>query len=545
MGLEGSSERSDGRRAATWLASRPETRHVTPASNGSSRVGDICFAFVVVVSGAYFMYAGRNSWFFADEWAMAEQVRWPSGLFKPYNGHLSVLILGLYRALLEVFGFADHAPYRVAGVVSFLAVAAAMYVVVRREVGTIAAAAAGVLLLWPAGISIEPGGLNHSLTAVGAIVCAYGLNGSGRRRDLLVGGGLTFALLSAGGGVAVMAACAAHCVFTRPPWRRWIVVALPSALWAIWYQIAIPDNPLADAARPGMTDLLSFTVRHAWHSFSSLTLGNRFGGVLVAALVAFVAVARLRQGIAEAAGTLAWIGALIVWWFGIAWSRWFAEGFVFRYEFVSAVIILLALLPNGARPDPAEPSTRIPWPEKLRGLAAVRFLPPAVMGILLLVVLPTSMSDLGDWGDEMALLGRAQRRAVMTMAFERPVPEPAGQSGFAYVPPSRIRILFAAFSPPPGYGDPGAYVARAVEVSDGLRAPCPAGGVKRREIAADGAVLAVAQDSPITVKAERFGFGPQVVAEVPARSQKRLDVAGFGSKAAWTVSATGGCLLPR
>ena len=221
----------------SWFARRPVTRHVVPASSGFGLAADVGFGAVALVSACYLMYVGRDSWFFADEWLMAEQVRFPSGLVKPYNGHLSVLILGLYRGLLEVFGFGDYTPYRLAGVVSFVAVSVAMYVVMRREVGAVAAVVSGVLLLWPAGLTVEPGGLNHSLAAVGAIVCAYGLNGSGRRRDLLVTGGLSFALLSTGGGVAVMAATLVHCIVTRPPWRRWILVAVPSLLWIAWYAL--------------------------------------------------------------------------------------------------------------------------------------------------------------------------------------------------------------------------------------------------------------------------------------------------------------------
>ena len=545
MTSEGEPPRTEERRPSSWFAPRPETRHVVPSSHRVGPVSDICFAVVSVVTGAYFMYVGRDSWFFADEWAMAEQVRFPSGLVKPYNGHLSVLILGLYRGLLEVFGFSVYWPYRLAGVLSFLAVSAAMYVVMRREVGAVAAAVSGVLLLWPAGISVEPGGLNHSLTAVGAIVCAYGLNGSGRRRDLLVGGGLSFALLSAGGGVAVIAASVGHCVFTRPHWRRWLAVAVPSILWAVWYQLAIPDNPVADAARPGLPDLLSFTVRHSLHSFSSLTLGNRYGGVVVGAVLLAVLVSRLTRGLAEAAGTLAWIGALFVWWFGISWSRWFAEGVTFRYEFVSAVIILLALLPSGASPATTDPrSNRFPWPDRIRDLAKARAAAPAMMLLTLLIVVGPSSADLRSWGSEMALFGQAQQRQAESMAFERQVPEPAGSFGFANRPASRIRRLFEVFGGPHGYGDPAAYVDAAVTVTKGMRSSCRSGS-RSLDVVADGAVLAVARDEPITVTVKRFDFAPQVAAEVPARSQKRLEMETFGSDARWSVTVSGGCLLER
>ena len=88
-------------------------------------------------------------------------------------------------------------------------------------------------------ISLNPSQLNHYLALLGGIGCAAALN-RGRRADWVLAGSLAFSLCSAGGGVAVAAACLVHnalhasaaATLARRAWSR-------HSLWLVWWLIAV------------------------------------------------------------------------------------------------------------------------------------------------------------------------------------------------------------------------------------------------------------------------------------------------------------------
>lgn len=521
-----------------------------PSTGGAAL--DVLFGLSVAVTVVLMMAAGRGTWFFADEWAMAEQVREPAGLVRPYNNHLSVVILGLYRVLLELFGFGSYTPYRLAGVLSFVSVAAAAFVAFRRDAGAVAAALVGAVLLWPRGISLEPGGLNHSLSALGAIVCAYGLNSAGRRRDLLVSGGLAFSLASAGGGVAVVAAALVHAVLSRARWQRWVAVAVPSAAWLLWYLVAVPaESELVSGARPGKGTIVRLAAEHAVESFSGLALGNRLGGLIVALFVAVVLVARLRVGLAAAAGTVAWLIGLGAWWFGLAWSRWLLLDVpTFRYDFVSMVLIVLALLPPRL-PDGASVSFGpiSAWSERA-GVARVAAHPataPVALLLALAVVVPTVRGDLRAWSDQYRQFGETAEATIATIGFGPvAVPDDAPQSlNLGAMRAGELRTLMDVYGAPSGYGELEAHLDRAVTVGEPTRPrkACAAGSDRILEVAPSGHLVVTTPDSmpDAEVRIGRFDASPIEVASVPAGQKVRLELDPSASAAPWRVQVSGGC----
>lgn len=517
---------------------------------------DLLFGAAVLATVVGAMVVGRGTWFFADEWAMAEQVREPAGLFRQYNGHLSILILGLYRVLLELFGFGSYTPYRLAGVLSFVSVAVAAYVVFRREAGAVVAAIVGALLLWPRGISLEPGGLNHSLSALGAVICAYGLNATGRRRDLVAAGGLAFALASAGGGVAVLAAALVHTALTRARWQRWVAVAVPSVAWIIWYLVAVPaDNELVRQSRPGKVTILRLAVENAFESFSTLAFGNRVGGVLVALGVAVVLVARLRVGLAAAAGTLAWLAGLGAWWLGLTWSRWLLLDFpTFRYDFVSMVLILLALLPPRL-PDGASVSLGAlgRWRDDtgVARLLAHRGAAPLAFLVAAAVLAPSFRGDLTAWGDEYRPLGEVAEAKVITIGFgDGAVPDDAMRNfNLGSLSAGQLRTLMEVYRPPDGYGELEALLDRSVDASEPT-APdtvCAAASDRTVEVPPSGALVvsAPASTAGAEVRVGRFGADPIEVATVPAGQKVTFQMQSFEGDAPWRAEVTGGCASAR
>ena len=504
----------------------------------------IAFGVVVVASATYFLRITRASWFYADEWAMAVQVGRVQGIVDPYNGHLSITILGLYRVLLEVFGFTTHLPYRIAGIVSLVAVPVAMFLVARRRVGTPAAAIMGLVLLWFRGISLEPGALNHSLSLLGAVVCGYALVGRERRDDALVAASLAFALASSGGGVAVVVAAVVHSLCSRATLRRWLAVLLPSGAWLLWWLVFVPPDPEAvQDLRPGVLDLAEDAVRHAAASFRYLALGNRvMGGVL---LVAFVAHAgwRVRQGLAAAANVLAWSAALLFWWFGLMWSRWLlidaAPGF--RYQWVSAGYILLAVLPASrvTAPSWAAPSTR-------RGAIVGTVAVALVAAFLVLSVRPDAQS----FARTHAAIGRNTRSQVAVVLE----PGSAVADGIKFdfnlgnLTARQLRELVRRYetADTPGETDRLLVDTRAVSLARGSPGVAPQGcEVLRRSFRAppDSRVELYARTGASEIKVRRFGTDWVSIGRVEQGRPATLALPGYGSDEPWELSATPGACV--
>jgi hypothetical protein len=497
----------------------------------------IVFGLVVLASAVYFVRITRDSWFFSDEWAMARQVTRVQDIVDPYNGHLSITILGIYRGLLEVFGFTTHLPYTIAGIVSLVAVPVAMFLVARPRVGAPAAATMGLILLWFRHISLEPGGLNHSLSLLGAIVCAYGLAERGRRSDLVVASSLGFALASSGGGVAVAVAALLHSLCTRANRPRWLAVLLPSAAWFLWWVVLVPPDPEAlQELRPGVLDLARDAVRHAAESFRFLALGNRVaGGVLLAIFLAY-AVWQIRRGLVAASNVLAWTAGLLFWWFGIMWSRWFFIGDVpaFRYEWVSAGFIMLAILPSErlSPSDWASPSTR-------RGALA------AAAGVLVVAALlvHSVRPDARDFARTHTFLGR-QARGQAAVVLE-PDAVPAGTTfGFNFVDlnAAEVRKLLTSYGA--GFG-PGNTDGLLVDVgpvtlssAPNRRAPQACEDLGRPTRAPpDSRVELYARAGTADVRVRRFGRDWITVGRVQPGRQATLALKGYRSSVEWELVA--------
>lgn len=415
------------------------TGETSTASWTTRHAVDIAFGAVVLFSVLYWLRLTRHSWFFADDWTMAYQLRQPKGIIEPYNSHLSVNILLLYRVLLGVFGFSDYTPFRLAGILSFAAVGSATFITARERVGAPVAALMGLLLLWVRGMSLEPGGLNHSLALAGAIVCAYGLTGVGRRRDAITAAGLVFALGSTGAGVAVIAAAIVHSICSRATRTRWVAVLVPSALWLAWYEFVAPRDPYA---LPMSRRLVARAFEELARSFRFIALGNGAVGWLLLALFVVYAGWRLRQGTAAAANVAAWTTALVVWWVGLMRSRSFAMNPpAFRYEFLSIGFLFLAVLPG----TPVDRSSPIRLQNARQALLAASAIPVVVL-LLALAVRP----DLRAFANQQRGYGRISRcQVAYVRAKGSTVPDSTSfRLGLGYLDAGQVRATLRAFGEP-------------------------------------------------------------------------------------------------
>ena len=395
MNVERPHRRSSG--LGSWLADHPV---------------DVALAAIVGIAFAHLLRITANGYFYGDDWGLIQQSGSLRGMLQPYNDHLSVTILVVYRVLIEVFGFV-YGPFRMVGLLCLMAVPVALYLATRRVLGPPLAAAAALTTMGFSDVEVRPATLNHYLVLVGGIGCAAALN-RGRRADWLLAAALGLSLSAAGGGVAVAVAGLIHNACVRPPRRRWLAVLAPLALWGAWWLAEVRGNQSRFRREMTHGEALGYARDIAWTAFDHLGLGHPvLAAVVVMAFVGY-GVWRLRQGLDASANLLAWATALAVWCSAVGYSRGpltFVEGdpqtgsIQFRYQLVALGFVLLALIPR----------RRIRWPTRFP-LATDRRWLAAAAGLVLLVGVAGGAAMLDRVNHNAAAFerGAASSRALVT-----------------------------------------------------------------------------------------------------------------------------------
>jgi hypothetical protein len=339
----------------------PRSQDPRRAEVALERATDVAVALMLVGFAAHVLSRARRMFFMLDDWGLLHQGQRWGGLLEPYNDHLSIWIVGIYRLLVEMFGL-SYLPFRVVALCCFLGVPLSWYITTRGRLSPPLAAAGALALIVVPAFEIQPSTLNHFLVGIGAVVCAWALR---EDRAGWLAGGLMLALSGAAGGVAVAAACAVHCACTRAPRSTWIATAVPGALWAVWFLTRGESSSFQPTQDPTAAEALRYARNIA---LSPLDVG-RLDPLLIAGFVV-VGVSALRGGLRSGATWISWSTALLVWSAGLASERG-AQGTVDvygRYQLLALVFVLLALVP--ARP--LQLSIRWRW--------------AAVTGLLVLVV---------------------------------------------------------------------------------------------------------------------------------------------------------------
>jgi len=192
--------------------------------------------FVVAVGALVFLvWLGRDMTFYHDEFAflLLRDLSW-NGIFSPHNEHLSATLVVLYRTLVGTVGTVSYWPYLGVTFALHVAVAAIVYVVVRRE--TTAAWALGamavMLVLGSGGDDIlwafQSGTVGAVAAGMAAVVVAP-------RRPAVAAILLTIALATSGAGLAFVVGTGVHLLLTRPRALLWLL--LPVGLYLVWYLI--------------------------------------------------------------------------------------------------------------------------------------------------------------------------------------------------------------------------------------------------------------------------------------------------------------------
>jgi hypothetical protein len=300
----------------------------------------------------------RNFTFFADEWNIIFRPSEWSGdsLFAPFNEHIYVAPIVIYKVLLGAFGMSALWPFQTVNLVALLIVVGLVFVYVRARLGDgVALATAALLLflgpawedlLWPAGISF----LGALAAGLGAL---FAIEGHTRRGDaiacLLLVVSLSFSTL---GLVFAVGALVDVLIHRDRPWQRAYVIAVPIGLYLIWYAAYGHDAESAAS----LDNLLNIPA-YVWSSVAAaiaslvglseidadnLGVNIEFGiPVLVVSVVGAVWLARARPDVLSRTFWVVGSTALAFWALAGLNEIHGREPGASRYQFIGAVFVVL------------------------------------------------------------------------------------------------------------------------------------------------------------------------------------------------------------
>lgn len=260
-----------------------------PAAAG----GGPAFLLTVAVTVALLSAAlveGRHLWFFADEWNVFGN--YPQGhLLKPFNGHLSLIPVGIYQILYNTVGVGSHLPFRLAGLAALAVLAFQVARYAHARLGWTAAALGTAAVLWNSSGSsnvLFPFLLNFTIPLAAMFAIWWHLDrgddasaaGASRTRsDVAAAIWLAVALASSALGIMVLIAVVVELALRRAPLRRWLTFSPGVLLWAAWYATNRENSKIA--TDPGA--VIAYASRMFLGATTSLAAGWTPGGVLLAA----------------------------------------------------------------------------------------------------------------------------------------------------------------------------------------------------------------------------------------------------------------------
>jgi hypothetical protein len=352
-----------------------------------ARVSFAVLALVTLLGIGVLFHMTRGTSFWFDEWVWITGRRASSvgNFLQPYNVHLSLVPIALYRVMFAVFGLHDYAPYRLLGLAGHASCAVLVFVYARPRVGGLAALLATVLILFlgPGWQDILwPFQLTWTIAMATGIAAYLMLDQRRAWCDVAACLLLTLSVASTSLGVAIALGVAIDIALTRRRMRDAWIVVIPLALYAIWVLAYHPKGIIVSE----IFQVPSLTAQALAGALSSLTGLAGLSGVTPAASsgtalefgVPLTAVALAagtwlvrRRGVSARAVSLA--SVLLVFSVLTTLGRGFAGALVSRYLYVECIFVVLLAV------------------ELIRGLA---WTPRAALAAILVVVL-ISLSNFG------------------------------------------------------------------------------------------------------------------------------------------------------
>jgi hypothetical protein len=273
-------------------------------------------------------------------------------LLGPYNGHLQLGGKLIYEATFALFG-ANYTAFVLVNVAALCATVGLLFELTRRRVGSLAALAPCVLLLflgfarevllWPFDV--------HTLAAIAlGLGALLALEKESRRGDVLACVLITLSVLTIEVGLALLVGIAVLVALRPDRWRRAWIVVLPAVLYAAWWIWARKFDQEQSAIELANLDLIPKTVFYAAATVLGALTGTNpvipatyitavtWFGKGLAVLGGVAIVVRLRLGAVPRA-LWAWLAVLFFYWVTMGAAARPPEGS--RYVFFGAVAVLL------------------------------------------------------------------------------------------------------------------------------------------------------------------------------------------------------------
>ncbi len=444
-------------------------------------------SLAVAAAMGYSLWATRDQTFFSDEWrrfilAGDDSVR---DYLLGTSGHLIVLHAALYRGLLGAFGADSYLPFRIVEAALIGANGVLFYMLASRRAGPWVAIAATIPLL-ALGAAVEVTATAYGIVVLlpmafglGALVSVTRLGWAGDPLTMIL---LVLAVASLSDGLAFIAGVgvALGLQSGRQALRRAWVVAIPVALYVVWYFWAHANGVprVAHLTNLEQTPGAILSSAAAGIEAATGTFGSEFSnngtqqleaGFFLLALGLFFVILRWRDR--DRPSPDIWIPL------ATALAFWLLLGLVVssarpvyssRYLFPDAVFVLLIAV------------------ECLRGVRVTRNGALILAGVATIAAVPNALALERNAGDlrDAAVRERAALGALELLARERPG---------APLPGIHIENGVAGLSP---NGDiPATDYLRSVE-----RFGSPAG--TPAEIAAQGGLAAMLADKVLVQNAD-------------------------------------------
>jgi hypothetical protein len=316
------------------------------------RVAWPALAVAVLASGLLIYHLTRGSSFSVDDWTWIEYRRTNSvdTFLAPYNGHLSLIPIAIYRLMFALVGIGDFVPYRVLLFVVASVTGLAIFEYARHRIGAFGAVIVATLLLFVGpgwNDTMQPFQIAWLIAVATGLLALTMLDRRRRAADIAACLLIAVSLASTSSGVALAVGVAVDIALRRRTWRdAWIVGApvLLYVVWAIHYhpaQIQIsalwaaPLN-LAQASASAVAGVLGLSgVSPVDLNGVAVTFG-----IALLALAAAAAIARARTGW-DWTRFCSLAAALVAFSLLTTLARSFQSPLVSRYIYVSCVLITL------------------------------------------------------------------------------------------------------------------------------------------------------------------------------------------------------------
>lgn len=519
---------------------------------GSERFARWAVAVAIVAYAASALWLTRGASFTLDELSYlgASDGFAPGKIAEPFGGHLTALTRLFFEASLRLFGPA-HLPFQVLVIVLTAATAAAVFVLVKRRIGPLAALAPAIMLLFLASTpEVIQGSATMWVQASAAGLAAFlALDEDRRAPDVLACGLLLVAVLSFEVGVAFALGAGAWVLADRD-WRRLWIALIPLALYGAWWVWALKfdveratlDNILlipaysADSLAAASAALAGLGVDLSNETNLSV-IAIDWGRLVAVTGVAMVAIGIRRSGSSQ----LLWgaTGFLVGMWISLTLSfGLFTSPASSRFAYPVAIGLVLVLAASFRG-----------WPPSRRVLLVV-------LGMLAFA-LPANLWLMNERGSFIRATSDRVRATLAIIELQRDL-VPAGYGANFDLPIRADDFLAAvdrfgtfAYSMEELATAPadvrqtadetlGGILSPDIASFDGKRSQC-SGGANEVELPPGGAVLRAKEGG--TVSLRRFADSPTIEVGALAPGQVgRLALPLDGASRPWVASISAGTL---